>query len=186
MCTAAFHTLYVQVHILLVVGKWRRREVCYDLNFVCRAFHIGLFAAGLFSCRVYVNCTDTRVSFPSFGGFSLLFVGTRGSTGIRNSRGRIFELNSFHLGQDCPQSFLNLTPSIWVKCPLFLMLSFHLGQVLGMLSSILILPFGGVSSGASLSFGWSCWFKSVGLMCIKLAPFWRVQRENPHGTPFQT
>ena len=31
--------------------------------------------------------------------------------------GRIFELNSFHLGQDCPQSFLNLTPSIWVKCP---------------------------------------------------------------------
>ena len=44
-------------------------------------------------------------------------VGTRGSTEIRNSRGRIFELNSFHLGQDCPQSSLNLTPSIWVKCP---------------------------------------------------------------------
>ena len=137
--------------------EWRRREVHCNSNFCLPGLSWWMFRDGLFSCRVCVNCTDTRVSCPSFGGFSLLFVGTRGSTGIRNSRGRIFELNSFHLGQDCPQSFMNLTPSIWVKCPhLFRMLAFHLGQVLGMLSSILILPFGCVPSGASWSFGWSC------------------------------
>ena len=51
--------------------EWRRREVCCNLNFVCRAFRVGRFAGGLFGCLVYVNCTDTRVSIPSFGGFSL-------------------------------------------------------------------------------------------------------------------
>ena len=88
------------------------------------------------------------------------FLGTRGSTGFSNSRGRIFELNSFHLGQDCPQSFLNLTPSIWVKCPHFSgfhlggLLTFHLGQVWS-LSSIFSSIWVFVPSGARLFFGWS-------------------------------
>ena len=65
--------------------EWRRREVCYNLNVVCRAFHIGHFTAGLFSCLVCVNCIDTRVSFPSFGGFSLLlFCCCRHSREYRN------------------------------------------------------------------------------------------------------
>ena len=54
--------------------EWRRREVRCSLNVVCRAFRERLFAGGLFGCLVCVNCTDTRVSIPSFGGFSLLLL----------------------------------------------------------------------------------------------------------------
>ena len=84
---AASNKLYVQVHIFCLLLpliclsaaasclEWRRREVCCNLNVVCRAFHIGHFAgcepARIFICLVCVNCTDTRVSILSFGGFSL-------------------------------------------------------------------------------------------------------------------
>ena len=75
---AAFSILYAQVHILPAAAAtsnyWesRRRDVRCNLNVVCRAFRVGHFAGGLFRCLVCVNCTDTRVSIPSFGGFSLL------------------------------------------------------------------------------------------------------------------
>ena len=184
---AAFIILYVQVHICCMLLpliclsaaayrlEWRRRGVRCNLNVVCRAFRVGHFTAGLFSCLVCVNCIDTRVSFPSFGGFSLLFVGTRGSTGIRNSRGRIFELNSFHLGQDCPQSFLNLTPSIWVKCP-------HLSDV--------VLPSGASFGHVVLNLDPSIWvwgssfrlewleFKECGLSLLSSHSIARTTRES--------
>ena len=83
---------YVQA---LICWEWRRREVCCDLNVVCRAFHIGLFAAGLLGCRVYVNCTDTRVSIPSFGGFSLLLSALAGVQELVILAGENSELNSF-------------------------------------------------------------------------------------------
>ena len=46
-------------------------------------------------------------------------------------------------------------------------------------------------SGVSFHLGQDCSLVGVvvvqecGFKCIKLAPFWRVQRETPHGTPFQ-
>ena len=46
--------LYAQVHILFAAAaasnywEWRRREVRCNMNVVCRAFHIGRFADGLF------------------------------------------------------------------------------------------------------------------------------------------
>ena len=44
---------------------------------VCRAFRGGHFAGGLFSCRVWVICTDTRVSIPSFWRLLLLLSHSR-------------------------------------------------------------------------------------------------------------
>ena len=107
---AAFSIFYAQVHILPAAvaaasyWEWRRRDVRCNLNVVCRASCVGRFAGGLFGCLVYVNCTDTRVSIPSFGGFSLLLSVLAGAHKSVISAGGNSELNSFHLGQDCPQS----------------------------------------------------------------------------------
>ena len=49
------------------------------------------------------------MSNPSFGGFSLLLFALAGVHKSVIFAGENSELNSFHLGQDCPQSFLNLT-----------------------------------------------------------------------------
>ena len=87
--------------------EWRRREVHCNSNFSlppglsCWTFR----GDGLFSCLVCVICTDTRVSIPSFGGFSLLLSVLVGAHKSVISASGNFELNSFHLGQDCPQSF---------------------------------------------------------------------------------
>ena len=75
--------------------EWRRREVRYSLNVVCvcRAFHTGLFVAGS-SVVLFVNCTDTRVSNLSFGGFSLLLSVLAGAHKSVISAGGNSELNS--------------------------------------------------------------------------------------------
>ena len=145
LCTAAFHTLYVQVHILLVVGRRRRREVCCDLNFVCRAFRERRFAGGLFGCLVLI-AWHPCVNFILW---RLLFVVVSALAGAHKaviSAGGNSELNSFHLGQDCPQSFLNLTPSIWAKSSSFLNVDLPSGAsfgyvVLNLDPSIWLVPF---------------------------------------------
>ena len=54
--------------------EWRRREVHYNSNFCLPGVGLSCwtFRDGLFSCRICVNCTDTRVSIPS--SLRLLFV----------------------------------------------------------------------------------------------------------------
>ena len=74
--------------------EWRRREVCCNLNFVCRAFRVGRFASGLLSCLVWVNCIDTRVSIPSFSGFSLLLSALAGVHKLVIFAGENSKLNS--------------------------------------------------------------------------------------------
>ena len=79
---------------------------------VCRASGLSCWTfdgIGLFSCLVCVVSTDTRVSIPSF--WWLLFVvvlllsALAGVQEIEILAREFYELNSFHLGQDCPQSF---------------------------------------------------------------------------------
>ena len=60
-------------------GEEEKSALIWILS-VCRVFRAGLFTGGLFSCLVCVNCTDIRVSFPSFWRLLFVIVGTRGST----------------------------------------------------------------------------------------------------------
>ena len=94
----------------------RRRAVHCNLNLSDGPFIMDISRAGS-SIVLFVLIALTPVcQFHPLAASLLLLFALAGAHKSVIFAGENSELNSFHLGQDCPQSFLNLTPSIWVKC----------------------------------------------------------------------
>ena len=79
----------------LLLGEEKKRSLLLFEFCLSAGFCVLDFSQTGSSVVLFVLIALTPVChFHPFGGFLFVVVGTRGSTGFRNSRGRIFELNS--------------------------------------------------------------------------------------------